>query len=127
MSRVSTAILTSGLLVAMVSGCGSAGLEQRTYNLPESPEVEDAPWPRLVDAPPPVSATGENPLAQIIGKGDKINEELSADAEALLARDAAAGPASGETVEVTPQPVDPALAARAERLRARAKALHAQD
>ncbi|MBX2855704.1 MAG: hypothetical protein KTR21_11995 [Rhodobacteraceae bacterium] len=126
MSRVSTSILTAGLLVAMVTGCGRAELTE-SYNLPESPEVENEPWPRLIDAPAPISTTGENPLAEIIGKGDQINDELSADAAALLERDAAAAAEAPNTVVVTPQPVDPALAARAERLRARAKALHAQE
>ena len=125
MSRVSFAILSAGLLVTMVMGCGRAELA-KSYDLPESPEVEDAPWPRLIDAPAPVSATGENPLAEILGKGDRINEELSAEAAALQERDAATAPDTSATV-TAPQPVDPALAARAERLRARAKALHAQE
>ena len=33
-----------------VAGCGTVQLFG-TYDLPESPEVADAPWPRLVDTP----------------------------------------------------------------------------
>ncbi len=38
------------LLLVSLAGCGSARLFS-TYPAPESPEVADGPWPRLVDTP----------------------------------------------------------------------------
>ncbi|MEO0958455.1 MAG: hypothetical protein AAFY66_08355 [Pseudomonadota bacterium] len=50
------AIATVGL-VMMLSSCGTVGLFGE-YDVPESPETAEAPWPRLVDVPgaPPVGA-----------------------------------------------------------------------
>jgi hypothetical protein len=38
------------LLLPSLAACGSASLF-RTYDLPESPSVAEAPWPRLIDTP----------------------------------------------------------------------------
>jgi hypothetical protein len=45
---------------AMLAGCGTVELFGK-YDLPESPEVAAAPWPRLVDTPaaPPVGVYSE--------------------------------------------------------------------
>lgn len=111
---------TAAALVVMATvagGCSSASLTP-AFDLPESPDVEDAPWPLLADAPPPVSATGENNIDSITGKGGEIQSELGPEAQALIERDAAL---RAESV------VDPSLYARAERLRRRARALHAAE
>lgn len=38
------------LLLLLLAGCGSAGLF-RSHEVPESADLADAPWPRLVDTP----------------------------------------------------------------------------
>ena len=51
-----TAQFAASCLAALaLSGCGTVGIFGQ-YDLPESPEVAAAPWPRLVDTPtaPPV-------------------------------------------------------------------------
>jgi len=47
--RAGPALLT---LAAVLAGCGTTELFG-TYDVPESPEVAEAPWPRLVDTPTP--------------------------------------------------------------------------
>ncbi len=42
--------IVCGIALASLGACGSASLF-RSYDVPESPTVEDAPWPRLVDVP----------------------------------------------------------------------------
>jgi len=51
-------IAALGLLL-LTAGCGTARLFH-SYDLPESPDVADAPWPELVDTPdaPPVGSPG---------------------------------------------------------------------
>ncbi|MEM1385039.1 MAG: hypothetical protein AAGG06_15530 [Pseudomonadota bacterium] len=49
MIRIGAAILTLTL-----AGCGSVEL-LGTYRVPESPEVAEAPWPRLIDTPAPLA------------------------------------------------------------------------
>ncbi len=50
------AALTS---LTLTAGCGTARLFS-SYDLPESPDVETAPWPALVDTPdaPPIGSPG---------------------------------------------------------------------
>ncbi|MEM9096953.1 MAG: hypothetical protein AAGC79_00395 [Pseudomonadota bacterium] len=42
--------ITAIALPLMLANCGTVGLFG-TYDVPESPEVADAEWPRLVDVP----------------------------------------------------------------------------
>jgi hypothetical protein len=51
----SAQIVAAMAVLAALGGCGTVELFGR-YDLPESPEVATAPWPRLVDTPdaPPV-------------------------------------------------------------------------
>ncbi len=51
--------IAASALLALVAGCGSSNLF-RSFDLPESPDVAAAPWPRLVDTPaaPPVGSPG---------------------------------------------------------------------
>lgn len=77
---------------AGLSGCGSAELF-RTYDLPESPEVADAAWPRLVDTPaaPAVGETG--PGVPDPASGAQIQRDLAdAAAVAEIRRAALDGP-----------------------------------
>lgn len=102
-------VMCLGVAALTTSGCAL----DAAYDLPESPDVADAPWPRLVDAPPPISQTGEN-LADMTSRGVEIETAIGTEAAALVERDA----------EMRTAPViDPGLYRRAERLRARAKAL----
>lgn len=43
--------IVCALVLASLGACGSASLF-RSYEVPESADVEDAPWPRLVEVPP---------------------------------------------------------------------------
>lgn len=54
-------IVAAVALALALAGCNTAGLFAR-YDVPESPEVEAAPWPQLVDVPeaPPVGEYTEN-------------------------------------------------------------------
>ena len=54
-----TRALAALILAALLAGCGTARLFTGT-EMPESPEVAKAPWPKLVDtpdAPPPGTYT----------------------------------------------------------------------
>lgn len=104
------------MLSVAVSGCGSGGLGPLS-SLPESPEVAEAPWPRLVDSPPPIALTGESGVQGIVGKGAEIRTIVGDQAAELIRRDEEM---RAETV------VDPRLYRRAERLRARATAIRAE-
>jgi len=51
MSRIIGLLCSAAFLLLLpLAGCGSAGLF-RTHEVPESPGIADAPWPRLVDTP----------------------------------------------------------------------------
>ena len=80
-AQIVAALAAAGLL----SGCGTVGVFGK-YDLPESPEVAGAPWPRLVDTPaaPPVgvySAAVPDPAA-----GALTETELAAAAAEASAR-----------------------------------------
>ena len=72
-------------LTVVLAGCGTVELFGQ-YDLPESPEVAAAPWPRLIDTPsaPPVgtySAAVPDPAEGALAQG-----ELGAVAAAARAR-----------------------------------------
>src|SRR5690625_2253845 len=50
------------LAVLLLTGCGSIALFGK-YDIPESPEVAAAPWPRLVDVPEALPAGSFGPSA----------------------------------------------------------------
>jgi hypothetical protein len=62
-----------------LSGCGTVGIFGQ-YDLPESPEVADAPWPRLVDTPsaPPLGEYTD--AVPDPAKGARTQTDLSASA-----------------------------------------------
>lgn len=76
-------------LMPLLAGCGSAKLF-RTYDLPESEGVAEAPWPQLVDTPaaPPAGQYGPgipDPAqgAAVSADLDQISEDASARAATL--------------------------------------------
>lgn len=77
------------LAIAGLVGCASEGPLIGGPDLPESPDVETAEWPRLIDVPPPEELTGENSVAAKRAKGQGIQTEIDGEA-ARLARQAAA-------------------------------------
>lgn len=106
-----------GCVAAFVGALAGCALNDPAYNLPETADVEDAPWPRLVDAPPPISQSGEN-LAELTRRGVDIETNMGAEAATLLRRDAEMR---------SRQVVDPSLYRRADRIRARARAIRAEE
>lgn len=69
-----------------LSGCGAGGVLFGGYDLPESQEVGDAPWPSLADAPEAVgegvyTSDAPNPVAGLL-----VVETLTAEAAASAAR-----------------------------------------
>lgn len=72
--------LAATLLAVALAGCGGKGLFP-TYDLPESPDVAEAPWPRLVDTPPapPVGSPGVPDPAE----GAAVIAELEVEARIL--------------------------------------------
>jgi ribonuclease E len=50
-SCCSAQIVAAALAAATLSSCGSIALFDQ-YDIPESPEVAAAPWPKLIDTPP---------------------------------------------------------------------------
>ena len=70
----------AALMLLALAGCGGDGLF-RTYDLPESPDVATAPWPRLVDTPP-APPTG-SPAAPDPAEGRAVAAELETEARAL--------------------------------------------
>jgi len=89
MSRVTGLLCSAAILLLLpLAGCGSSGLF-RTHDVPESPGVADAPWPRLVDTPsaPPKGAHGAgipDPAA-----GAAVTADLGAVAQDAATRAAA--------------------------------------
>lgn len=72
--------------VLALTGCGTVGVFGR-YDLPESPGVADAPWPRLVDtpsvpAPGTYSAAVPDPASGAAARNDLLAEAIAADAQA---------------------------------------------
>jgi hypothetical protein len=85
MSRINGFVcIATFLLLPPLAGCGSAGLFG-THELPESPGVADAPWPRLVDTPA-APAKGE----YAAGVPDPTEGAAALSDLGLAARDAAA-------------------------------------
>jgi hypothetical protein len=81
------------LLLVSLAGCGSARLFS-AYPAPESPEVADGPWPRLVDTPEAPAKGSYGPGVPDPAVGVATTVELG-----LVARDAA------ERAEVLNKPV----------------------
>ncbi|HET7408630.1 MAG TPA: hypothetical protein VFJ13_00385 [Paracoccaceae bacterium] len=87
--RQGTAHFVAGLSLLALAGCGTVGLFGE-YDIPESPDVADAPWPKLVDVPeaPPVGVYTEDvpdPGVGIVTQADlgHAASEASARAAAL--------------------------------------------
>lgn len=83
--------LGMGLIVLTLTGCGTVDLFGR-YSIPQSPDVADAPWPRLVDVPdaPPVgtyTADVPDPAAGTLLRADlgRVASRAGARADALSA------------------------------------------
>lgn len=77
------------IVLASLGACGSASLF-RSYDVPESAGVQDAPWPRLVDvpsAPPPgdYSAAVPDPAQGVALETDfaEITDDAARRAEIL--------------------------------------------
>lgn len=91
MSRSNNFLCASAFLPLLLAGCGSAGLF-KAHDLPESPDVADAPWPRLADTPaaPPAGAFGAgvpDPAAGAAASSDlaQVTRDAAARAQALSA------------------------------------------
>lgn len=97
-------------LAMPLTACSSDDLFPE-LGLPESEFVENAPWPRLVDAPQPVSQTGERSVETYNDRGRTIVESSQAEAERMRAR--------AEAVRARPVLTEN-LQATARRMRARA-------
>ncbi len=69
-----------------LSGCGAGGAVFGGYDLPESPDVTDAEWPRLADAPEAVADGVYPPSAPNPVNGLVVVETLTAEAAASAAR-----------------------------------------
>lgn len=75
----------------MLSGCGLGGDVFASYDLPESPDVADAPWPRLADAPAAIAPGTYTAAAPDPAVGEAVVQDLTAEAAAAAARAAEAG------------------------------------
>jgi hypothetical protein len=76
-----------------LSGCGAGGALFGGYDLPESVEVGDAPWPNLADAPVAVGQGVYTPAAPNPVGGLLVVETLTAEAATSAARaEALSGP-----------------------------------
>lgn len=123
-ARRAASALIAAALAASLSACAAdtiAALDPfGAPDLPESPDVETAAWPRLVDGPSPVEVTGgpESVAAQQ-EKGRRLQAGLDEDfTELTEARDA---------MTASPEVSDPALEAEIAALRAEAAAIAAEE
>ena len=79
-------IVAAAVAMAALAGCGTVELFGK-YDLPESPEVAAAPWPRLVDTPPapPVgvyTAAVPDPAEGVLAQRDLAAAAAGANARA---------------------------------------------
>lgn len=84
-ARAGAAVALAGALAACGSARDMAMDVMGVPDLPESADVETAPWPRLVDSPAPVATelgVAGNFQSQV-ARGDEIEADVTADAEAL--------------------------------------------
>jgi hypothetical protein len=83
--RQGTAQFVAGAALIVMSGCGTVELFGE-YDIPESPDVAAAPWPKLVDIPqaPPVGEYTEN--VPDPAEGIVVQADLSAVATSASAR-----------------------------------------
>ncbi len=80
---------TAAALAAAVAlgGCGVGADLVGVPDLPESPDVETAPWPRLADGPSPAPTDPDAPdsVARRAARGAEIDRDLAAETEGLEA------------------------------------------
>ncbi|MEL6283604.1 MAG: hypothetical protein AAFQ73_12740 [Pseudomonadota bacterium] len=76
------AAMAAFLAVAPLSACAADQIIS-PLDLPESADVADAPWPKLIDAPQPVSQTGENSVEVYSLRGAAIVESAQLEAEEM--------------------------------------------
>jgi len=75
MRRVAAPALLA--LAGLLAGCGTSELFG-TYDAPESPDVAEAPWPRLVDTPTPPPPGSYGPGVPDPAQGVAVVTDLSA-------------------------------------------------
>lgn len=111
--------LAVSLLAVSLTACGAAQeMAGMSYeNLPESPEVENAPWPRLADSPTPVApVNSKNPEDDLPERrrAAAVNADMNARASQLRAeaeRLRTEKSSGGRVVALTNQRASEALAA----------------
>lgn len=80
----------AALALGLLTGCGTSELFG-TYDLPESPDVAAAPWPRLVDTPTPLPQGSFGPGFPDPAQGVAVVSDLSAVAAVSAERAALLG------------------------------------
>lgn len=111
------ALLLSAAALPLLSGCFLHPGIDPAYNLPEGPDVELAPWPRLADGPAPVPIQGEGGVQRQLARGDAVAVAVGAEAAALMA--------SADALMAEPV-APPSLYTEARALRAKARKLNAE-
>lgn len=105
-ARAAATAVSLGAIAALV-GCGPARDMTMQFlevpELPESADVDDAPWPRLVDSPAPVATElgVANNFQSQVARGEAIDADVQSGATALTAQSAAltGGPAEGAALD----------------------------
>ena len=74
-------------VAALLSACG---VFLGSSPLPESANVQNTPWPRLVDGPEPAASTQTQPELVLLrtAKGEAIQDDITECAKRLIQRDA---------------------------------------
>ena len=92
----SAQIVAAAAVLSALGGCGTVELFGK-YDLPESPEVAAAPWPRLVDTPPAPPVGVYSPAVPDPAEGVVAQSDLGVAAAGANARATAlSGPVIGE-------------------------------
>ncbi len=95
----------------LTAGCAAEEILPNDYSdLPESPDVETAPWPRLVDNP---ASLEEADARSRIARGEEINADLEARAAALQTQAALLLAAPGATDDLSARAAETREAGRA--------------
>lgn len=110
-------LLLSAAALPLLSGCFLHPGIDPAYNLPEGPDVELAPWPRLADGPAPVPVDGDGGVQRLMARGDAVAAAVGAEAAALMA--------SADALMAEPV-APPSLYTQARALRAKARKLNAE-
>lgn len=89
-ARKLSATMLSAALAGGLFGCGTAQdmMGMSMDHVPESPEVENAPWPQLVDAPKPEAPMNQRDPARDIAarrRAAAVGAEMQAEAARLRA------------------------------------------